>query len=54
MQEIEYISCIYHTILFLFSKKSYIKLYTLLNRYLKIHNKKDLRNITANHSVDID
>ena len=56
MQENEYISCIYHTILFFCSKRSYIKLSTLLCIHCIhcIHNKKYLRNITANHSADID
>ena len=30
-QEIKYISCIHHTILFFCSKRSYIKFYKLLN-----------------------
>ena len=47
MQEIDYISCTYHAILFLCSKRSQIKFYTL-------RNKKELQIIEINHSADID
>ena len=48
MQEIEYISCIFHTILFSCSKRCYIKFYTLSN------NEDSHQNIAINHSADID
>ena len=46
MQEIEYFTCIYHLILFFCSKRSYL--------IMKIHNKKELKNIATNYSADID
>ena len=52
MQEIEYISRIYHTILFFCSKRSYTKFYTLFNN--EDTQQKKLRNFTATHSSGID
>ena len=48
MQEIEYISCIYHTILFFVPKE------VRLNSTHYFHNKRELQSIAINHSVDID
>ena len=45
MQKTEYITCIYHTILF-FCSTHYV--------IMKIHDKRELKNITINHSADID
>ena len=50
MQKIEYISCIYHRILF-FQKK--VRLDFTHYLIMKIHNKTKLRNIAINHSADI-
>ena len=52
MQEMKYISCIYHTVLFLCSKRSKIKFYTLLNNE-DLQQKRATTNC-FNHSADID
>ena len=52
MQEIEYIFCIHHTVLFSCSKRCQIKFYTLSNN--EDSNKRELQNIAINHSADID
>ena len=52
MQKIEYVSYIYHTILFSCSKRCQIKFYTLSNN--EDSQQKELQNIAINHSADID
>ena len=49
MQEIEHFTCIYHTTLFSVQKE--VKFYTLLNN--ENSQKRELQNITTNHSADI-
>ena len=51
MQEIKYITCIYHIVLFFCSKRTQIKFYTLLNN--EHSNKTELQQIAINHSADI-
>ena len=53
MQQIEYSSCIYHTVLFFFVPRE-VRLNFTCYLIMKIHNKRQLRNITTNHSADID
>ena len=52
MQEFKYFICVYHTILFFYSKRSQIKFYTLLNNENSYQ--RELQNIAVNHSTDID
>ena len=52
MQEIKYISCIYHTIFFSVPKE--VRLNSTHNLIMKICNKRELRNIAVNHLEDID
>ena len=52
MQEIEYISCIYHKILFFCSKE--VRLNSTHYLVMKIHNRRELQSIATNHSADID
>ena len=52
MQEIKYISCIYHTILFFVPKE--VRLNSTHYLIMKIHNKRELKNIAINQSAHID
>ena len=52
MQEIKYLTCIYHTVLFFCSKD--IRLNSTHYLIMKINNKKELQNIAITHSADID
>ena len=58
MQKIEYISHLYHTVLFFCSIFTFPKEVRLNSAYyliMKIHNKRELQNITTMlHSADID
>ena len=52
MQEIECISCFYHTVLFsCFSKD--VRLNSTHYLIMKIFNKRELQNIATNHSANI-
>ena len=50
MQKIKYFTCSYHPILFLCSKRCNSTHYFII----KINNRRELQNITINHSTDID
>ena len=50
MQKIKYFTCSYHPILFLCSKRCNSTNYFII----KINNRRELQNITINHSTDID
>ena len=51
MQKIEYISCFYHTVLFRAPKE--VRLNFAYYLIMKIHNKRELQEITINHSADL-
>ena len=52
MQEIEYITFIYHTIYFYVPKE--VRLNSTHYLIMKIHNKRELQSIAINRSADID
>ena len=54
MQKIKYFTCFYHSVLSYFSAPKDVRLNSTHYLIMKINNKRELQNITINHSANID
>ena len=54
MQKIKYCTCFYHSVLSYFSVPKDVRLNSTHYLIMEINNKRELQNITINHSANID